>query len=99
MKQALKIPYARRLYLWLLGYSVVLLGCFLVFQYIRESKFKSAELNAQLQMVNSYILDELKKGKEMKDVNLDGLHPFGDLRVSVTEAAKCSTTTPAAFWN
>lgn len=85
MKQTLRIPYARRLYLWLLGYSVVLLGCFLAFQYIRESKFKSAELNAQLQMVNSYILDELKKGKEMKDVNLDGLHPFGDLRVSVID--------------
>lgn len=86
MKQTLRIPYARRLYLWLLGYSAILLGCFLVFQYTREREFKSSELNAQLQIVNSYILDELGRGKDMKEVDLEGLHPFGDLRVSVIDS-------------
>ncbi len=85
MKQTLRIPYARRLYLWLLGYSAIILGCFLIFQYHREREFKSAELDAQLQIVNSYILNELERGKEMKDVSLDGLHSFGDLRVSVID--------------
>ncbi len=54
-----KISYSQRLFLWLLSYSVLLVGCFVCFQYHREKKFKADKLNAQLQLINSHLLEAL----------------------------------------
>ena len=43
-----RITYHRRLFLWLVAYSLVLTGCVVAFQYSRERKFKADELDAQL---------------------------------------------------
>ncbi len=78
-----KLTYPQRLFLWLLGYSLLLVGCFIVFQYHREKEFKSEELNARLQGINSQILnsidnDEIESVREL---------PYQDLRISVIDTA------------
>lgn len=78
-----KVTYPQRLFLWLLGYSVLLVGCFVVFQYNREKEFKAAEMNTRLQLINTYILTELGDGHDIKEINLRDFHPFEDIRVSV----------------
>lgn len=77
------ISYPKRLFIWLLGYSLLMVGCFVVFQYGREKEFKTDEINSQLQLINSYILNELKEGKKIDDLDLNNFHPFDELRVSV----------------
>lgn len=77
------LTYPRRLFLWLLGYSALLVGCFIIFQYNREREFKSGEMNTRLQTINTYILTELEQGKDISQISLRDIHPFDDIRVSV----------------
>lgn len=74
-----KLNYPKRLFLWLLGYSLLLVGCFVIFQYHREKDFKSAELNARLQGINAEILSGMKYG----DYTPYAIADFKDLRISV----------------
>lgn len=78
-----KLTYPQRLFLWLLGYSALLVGCFVAFQYKREKEFKAAEMNTRLQLINTYILTELADGHGIREINLRDFHPFEDIRVSV----------------
>jgi len=80
-----KISYPQRLFLWLLGYSLLLVGCFVGFQYHREKEFKAGELNAQLQLINGHILDDIAAGGDVSKVSISQPHPFEDLRVSVID--------------
>lgn len=82
-----KLTYHRRLFLWLLLYSVLMAACVVVFQYQREKEFKAAELDSQLQLVNSFILNELDNGAKMGEIELSELHPFADMRVSVIDSS------------
>lgn len=82
-----KLTYHRRLFLWLAGYSLLLVGCFVVFQYNREKEFKADKINAQLQLINVYIINELEKGISIEDIPLDDFHSFNDLRISVIDPA------------
>lgn len=77
------LKYHERLFLWLLGYSLLLVGCFVIFQYKREKEFKADEINSQLQMINNYILDELADGKNLTEIDIANFHPFNELRISV----------------
>lgn len=79
----IKVSYHGRLFLWLVGYSLLMVGCFLAFQHVREKEFKADEINSQLQLINTYIIRELDEGKKLEDIELDDFHPFEDLRVSV----------------
>lgn len=74
-----RLNYPRRLFLWLLGYSLLLVGCFVVFQYHREKEFKSAELNARLQGINAEILSEMQH----RDSIPFSVEKFPDLRMSI----------------
>ncbi len=78
-----RLSYPRRLFLWLLGYSVLLVGCFVAFQYHREKEFKAEDMNSRLQMINTYILTEMERGKDVAEISLRDFHPFDDIRVSV----------------
>lgn len=78
-----RLTYARRLFLWLTGYSLLLVGCFIAFQYHREKEFKAAEINSQLQLVNTYIITELNEGRKVGEIDLAEFHPFEELRLSV----------------
>ena len=85
MDSWVKLSYAQRLFLWLLGYSLLLVGCFTAFQYRREKDFKAAELNAQLQLINSYISQELASGVDPSSIRLDRTGYFNDIRVSIID--------------
>lgn len=78
-----RAPYATRLYIWLCAYSLLMVGCFTAFQYQREKEFKADEIDAQLQLINTFVLDELSSGIPLDSISLKGLHPFPDLRISV----------------
>lgn len=78
-----RLTYPKRLFLWLLGYSLLLVGGFIAFQYHRERQFKELELDSQLQLINTYILNELEEGRSVAEINLHDFHPFDELRVSV----------------
>lgn len=80
-----KLTYPGRLFLWLVCYSLLLVGCFIGFQYHREKQFKVDELNAMLQMINRHILDDLAGGGNVTDVSKSQPHPFTELRVSVID--------------
>ncbi len=73
------INFPRRLFLWLLGYSILLVGCFVIFQYHREKEFKQEDLNARLQGVNTEIISEMQHGDSIPAIMAN----FPDLRVSI----------------
>ena len=83
MASSNRLSYPIRLFVWLLGYSLLLTGCFVAFQYQREKEFKAEKLNSQLQLINTYIITELDEGHEVSEINLREFHPFEDIRVSV----------------
>ncbi len=82
-----RLTYPRRLFLWLLGYSLLLVGCFIGFQYHREKAFKAEELNAQLQLINTHILNDIAEGRELTSSLHAEPHRFDDLRVSVIDGS------------
>ena len=74
-----KITYPRRLFLWLLGYSLLLVGCFISFQYHREKEFKQEQLNTRLQVINKDILSNLYRGDSIESTFSNNQ----DLRISI----------------
>lgn len=80
MDSWIKLSYPKRLFLWLLCYSLLLVGCFVAFQYHREKEFKSKQLNARLQGINEEILSDMRNGIEVPSHLISS---FPDLRVSI----------------
>lgn len=78
-----RLTYHKRLFIGLLVYSWLLVGCFAGFQYYREKKFKAVELNAQLQLINDRILYEFDKNPGNFNLSALSPNPFEELRVSV----------------
>lgn len=78
-----KVSYSTRLFLWLLAYSLLLVGCFVLFQYRREKQFKAGEMNAVLQCVNHEIADRINSGAR----DIVPAHVFDSLRVTVLDTA------------
>ncbi len=81
-----KVNYSQRLFLGLVGYSVILLGCVLLYQYQREREFKAAELNSQLQLINQQLLHQIESGDadlkmidtgELKNLRISVINPLG----------------------
>ena len=85
MDSWVKLSYAQRLFIWLLGYSLLLVGCFAAFQYRREKAFKAAELNDRLQLINSYISQELESGVAPDSIRLNRKASFEDIRISIID--------------
>lgn len=85
--QTNRLSYSRRLFLWLLGYSLLLVGSFVVFQYNREKDFKTVEVNSQLQLINRFIISQLEGGKNIREIAAATFHPFDRLRISVFEGS------------
>lgn len=77
-----KLTYHRRLFLWLLTYSWLMVICFSVFQYHRERHFKAEELNCRLQAVNESLLGMIDADTAGR---FDGLPCGEEMRVSVID--------------
>lgn len=80
-----KLTYHRRLFLLLLGFSWLLVGCFIFFQYGREKHFKADSLDAQLQLLNLRLLDALGEGVAPARFTADHRDRFDSLRVTVMD--------------
>lgn len=79
-----RISYSQRLFLWLLGYSILLVGCFVLFQYHREKRYKADALDGRLQSVNAALLDRIGERSDSIDAYPDRLPFLSDnMRVSV----------------
>lgn len=78
-----RLSYSWRLFVWLLGYSLLMVGCFVMFQYNREKQFKAEELNAQLQIVNANVLADFSENDSLNANYLIGKHPFAEIRISI----------------
>lgn len=74
-----RITYPDRLFLWLLAYSLLLLGGFVVFQYYREKEFKQEVLNARLQGINAELMAQLQNGDPIHTIVAN----FPDLRITI----------------
>lgn len=78
-----RFTYPQRLFLWVLGYSLLLLGCFVIFQYQREKVFKAENINTRLQTINTYLLTKINEGCDVGNINIKDFHEFEDVRISV----------------
>lgn len=79
-----RLTYHRRLFLWLLAYSWLMVLCFVAFQYHRERHFKAEQLNVLLQHVNESLLSVMDStGRIANPVAV--LPSIEGLRVSVID--------------
>lgn len=78
-----KPSYHTRLFLWLLAYSMILVGGFIGYQYYREANIKAKGLNTLLQQINAKILDEYDQNKDLSLIDFSTFHPFSELRISI----------------
>lgn len=77
------LSYQWRLFSVLLAMSMLLVICFVGFQYFREKQYKADILNAELQIFNTQIIDRLEEGRDL-EAWLDSVKaPVEDLRVTV----------------
>ncbi len=82
-----KLTFHRRLFLLLLAFSWLLVGCFIAFQYGREKHFKAESLNARLQMLNLRLLDALDEGTAPAAFTGLSRDDFDGLRITVLDTA------------
>ena len=83
MASSNRLSYPSRLFVWLLGYSLLLAGCFILFQYHREKEFKAEALNTRLQGVNHLLLAELARGIAPDSITPADINAPEGLRISI----------------
>lgn len=81
-----RLTYHRRLFLGLVAFLWLMLGCFAVFQYHREKQFKADELNLRLQMINDRIIGGLADNDTLFSPASAIPHDFSDLRISIIDS-------------
>lgn len=86
MASRFRLTYHHRLFLGLVAFLWLMLMCFAVFQYHRETQFKAESLNIRLQMIN----DRIFEGLERNDTVFASLSTIPDnipgLRISIIDA-------------
>ncbi|MEG2613986.1 MAG: ATP-binding protein [Alistipes sp.] len=80
-----KLSLHKRLFIFLLAFSWILLACFVTFQYGREKQFKAERLDAQLQQLNTHLLDALDNGVDPATAAATQRTRFADLRITVID--------------
>lgn len=80
-----RLSYSTRLMVIILGLCGALVAVFMVFQYEREKEYSAQLLNAQLQLLNTTILDHLEDGYT-PDEWIPGLDlPIKSLRITLVD--------------
>ena len=83
MAGRIRFPFQMRMFLTVLALCWVLTGLFMLLQYRREKAFRSALLDARLQMHNERILEDLREGERIEDIVARIGTPVDDLRVTL----------------
>lgn len=78
-----RLSYQHKIFLLIIGYSWLLVICFVGFQYRREKEYRAVTIDEQLQIYNRRILDAIADGVPVKDCIQAQSAPFSNLRVSV----------------
>lgn len=78
-----KLSFHKQLFLQLIAFSWVMVLCFISYQYMREKKYKSEFLNAQLQQYNRHLLTTVEEGLPYEDYIATHDKPFDELRISI----------------
>ena len=78
-----RLSYQHKIFLLIMGYSWLLVMCFVGFQYLREKEYRAGTIDEQLQIYNRGILDALANGTPVENYVKTQPAPFSKLRVSV----------------
>lgn len=79
-----ELSFHLRLFLLLLGFSLIMVGCFITFQYNREKQFRIDRLDAQLQLYNVHLIRSfMRDSLDFRKVITNDSLPIEGLRVSV----------------
>ena len=73
------------MYILLLGFIWIQLGCFITFQYVREKDYKSDSLNEQLQLCNVHILESLNDGLLPEECTFPEGLTYSDARMTIMD--------------
>ena len=87
MDSGISLSYHKRLYILLLVFIWVIVGCFISFQYVREKDFKTESLNEQLQLCNVHVLQYINDGNDVAGYMFPSDLPFEDIRLSVIDSS------------
>ncbi|MCI5718063.1 MAG: ATP-binding protein [Alistipes sp.] len=78
-----RLPFHRRAFLLLISLSWALVACFILFQYVRERRYKVSSLDAVLQLENVHLLDMIERPQGLDLDPLVALDMPDTLRVTV----------------
>ena len=87
MDSGISLSYHKRMYILLLGFIWIQLGCFITFQYIREKDYKSDSLNEQLQLCNVHILESLNNGSLPEECTFPEGLTYSDARLTIMDTS------------
>lgn len=78
-----RVSFQMRMLLLLLGTCWLLAAAFMAFQYHREKEYKTSIMDTRLQMHNSRLLDDLRRGEPVESIVSRISQPTDDLRVTL----------------
>ena len=87
MDSGISLSYHKRMYILLLGFIWIQLGCFIIFQYVREKDYKSDSLNEQLQLCNVHILESLNNGSLPEECTFPEGLTYSDARLTIMDTS------------
>ena len=87
MDSGINLSYHKRMYILLLGFIWIQLGCFITFQYVREKDYKSDSLNEQLQLCNVHILESLNNGSLPEECTFPEGLTYSDARLTIMDTS------------
>lgn len=82
----IKLSYQSYLFIMLLSFSWVMVGCFIAYQYHRERQYKIEKFDSQLQIFNSHLIDEIHGDPSQFHLSQTEL-PMSGTRVSIIDTS------------
>lgn len=86
MASKYKISFPGRIFALLLFTILIMVVCFMGFQYGREKQYKAERFDAELQQYNHHLLDAIESGRPLAEVVASTHKPMPDMRLSVIDS-------------
>ena len=86
MASKYKISFPGRIFALLLSTIIIMVVCFMGFQYGREKQYKAERFDAELQQYNRHLLDAIESGQPLAEVIASTHKPMPDMRLSVIDS-------------